>query len=102
MNSILSHVLSIVDSSTTELGIERDSWRFRITTDPRFFMDELKGRAFHAVQHESEKYLRELLIELREEHHFVIPHNERIHHMEGNYLILFSIKPHVSLPIKSW
>lgn len=90
-NSLLHHVLHVVQSSSEILGVERDSWRFRITPDPRFLMDELKGSAFHSFYFDSTRTLRNLLMDLRDEHHFVVPHNGRLQGMDGCYLVMFSI-----------
>ena len=90
LDRFLAHVLNVVHSSNRELGIEKESWRFRIAEDPRLFMDHLQGRAFHSFQAEDTMKLRDILRELRDIHHFVIPHNARIDTMQGQFLIMFS------------
>lgn len=90
LDRFLAHVLNVVHSSTRELGIEKEAWRFRIAEDPRLFMDHLQGRAFHSFMAEDPKKLRDMLRELRDIHHFVIPHNARIDTMQGNFLLMFS------------
>lgn len=90
LDRFLAHVLNVVHSGTRELGIEKESWRFRIAEDPRLFMDHLQGRAFHSFMAEDTVKLRDILRELRDIHHFVIPHNARIDTMQGHYLIMFS------------
>ena len=90
LDKFLAHVLNVVHSSTRELGIEKEAWRFRIAEDPRLLMDHLQGRAFYSFQAEDQNKLRDLLRELRDIHHFVIPHNARIDTMQGHFLVMFS------------
>ncbi len=90
LDRFLAHVLNVVHSSTRELGIEKESWRFRIAEDPRLFMDNLKERAFHSFVAEDPNKLRDMLKDLRDIHHFVIPHNAKIDTMQGHFLVMFS------------
>ncbi len=91
MSKLLQHVLNLVNSSAQEMGIERDRWRFRIAPDPRLFMDELQGRAFYSFYGENLQELRQLLHTLRDDHHFVLPHNNKIDAMTGNFVIMFLV-----------
>ena len=86
----MTHVLSVINTSSSELGIERDAWRFRITRDPRLMLDELPGRSLHSFKHDNQEELKALMRELRDVHHFVVPHNARIETMEGSYFVMFT------------